>query len=235
MPVHRTDQELWLTIWEGRNTLLRGHEFFNHIMCPRALSFIEDCNALRRDIIVTHKGISILVDNLDKCRGSAQSICFGNAIALLPFLVYFVTSKGFLKDCHQGKVAGKEHSMLALLGIGSLDGDIQTYQGLACSRHAGDKADGLSAMGLAVIDDTVDLIRGNGQIFGACVAAGDVVDVMAAVQGLGSFDDGGCGEIFGILPCQHVSAMIHGGFQKHFHKSLCATFPSLLIFYPAMP
>ena len=51
--------------------------------------------------------------------------------------------------------------MLAGCGIGALDRQIEAHERFARSGHTGHKADGLAVVGLAVINDAVDLIGGN--------------------------------------------------------------------------
>ena len=55
--------------------------------------------------------------------------------------------------------------MLALLRIGTLNGNIQTNQRFTGAGNTGYEANGLSAVCLAVFDDTVNLIGSNCQIF----------------------------------------------------------------------
>ena len=71
--------------------------------------------------------------------------------------------------------------MLAGRGVGALDRQIEAHERFARSGHAGHEADGLAVVGLAVINDAVDLVRGDSEVFGAGVAAGNVVDVVPAV------------------------------------------------------
>ena len=71
--------------------------------------------------------------------------------------------------------------MFALLGIRTLDGDIQTYQGFTGTRHTSDKADGFSAMGFAMVDNAIDLVCCDGEIFGTGITAGDIMHIVSAV------------------------------------------------------
>ena len=89
--------------------------------------------------------------------------------------------------------------MLAGCGIGTLDRQIEAHERFARSRHTGHEADRFAVVGLAVINDAVDLIGSDSQVFGAGIAAGDVMYVVPSIKCLRCFDDGRGGEVFGIL------------------------------------
>lgn len=78
----------------------------DHLMGPSALGFIKDGHFFRGDILIADKGIAVFVNDLDKGRCTAQGIGFGNAMAALLFLRYFITGQCFLEYSDQGIIAG---------------------------------------------------------------------------------------------------------------------------------
>lgn len=201
MAIHRADQKLRLTIRERRHALLSGHKLFDHVLSPRTLCLIKNGNAFGRDIIVANERIAVLMDNLNKRGSAAQSICFRDTVTTLLFLLYLITGKSFLQHCHQREVTGQEHSMFALLRIGTLDCNIQSNQRFTGTRHTCHKADGFSAICLAMLDNAVDLIGGNRQVFCTSIATGNIVDVVSAIQRLRRLHDRRGREILRVLSC----------------------------------
>ena len=71
--------------------------------------------------------------------------------------------------------------MLAGCGIGTLDGQIKPHERFSRTGHTCHEADGLAVVGLAMINDAVDFVGGNGEVLSAGIAASDVMDVVPAI------------------------------------------------------
>ena len=91
--------------------------------------------------------------------------------------------------------------MFSSLGVGTLNGKVQANQRLARAGHARHEADRLAVMGLAVLDDSVDLIGRDRQVLRTGVTSCDVMDIVTTVKGLCRFHNRRRWEILRILPC----------------------------------
>lgn len=201
MAIHAGDQELGLGVREVWRLLLPQHEVGRLLLVPGALGLIEEGNVFdRRAMRVGEAFIAEVVDVLD------EHLHFTHGCALLEFLsegafaVDTVAGEGFAEDGDEWAVAREEDAIEIACLVDVLCGDVEADERLACAGNAGDEADGFLMLGARAFDDGGDGLRRESEVGGAGVAAGDVGDGMAAIEGHGSFDDCGSGAIAALLP-----------------------------------
>ena len=119
---------------------------------------------------------------MDEARENGHKlICFllwraGAGKTLILSTDHLITSERFPKHCDKRPVSRQKHGVCWLVRFSPPSCNIQPNQCLACSRHAGDKADELVPVFSRLVHQLLNTPGGDPQILCPSIMAGDGFD-----------------------------------------------------------
>lgn len=171
---------------------------------PCTLGLVEDDDFVGWDLGgLVMVGVEEAMDVLDKGRDFAAGFSEGDLET-----GGLIAGEGFGEDADEGAVPGEEGTEMSVVEFLVMD-DIEAGEGLAGTGDAGDEADKFFSLGASGSDGGEDSVGGAGEVLLAGVGVRDVADVVAGVERLCGFDDGGSRRIWAVIPDVRVERLIY--------------------------